>query len=184
MSQIERNDSPYGTLFSVDGERNAVEKTIEASSFLDRLRDLETRENVGEENPLSALLQLGTEWFEVEHGHFAKVDVADGTHTIAAASGAHSAVSEEKTRDLSTTYSRTVIAENAVLDLRNAPEEGWNEDPAYEAFGFCTYLGTKVVANGTFYGTPASPTGRRGTLRSPKRTPPRCTSSPERRDSC
>ncbi len=148
MAQIQETDFSHGRLFSVQEQDDDIEEHIEASPDPARLRELGS-----EDDPLQELLQLGREWLGAEHGYLTRIDIANGRHTIVEGSESHPAVPPGETRDLSTTYCRRILSENAILAVQNAPEEGWREDPAYEAFGFSTYLGAKVVMNGTFYGT-------------------------------
>jgi PAS domain S-box-containing protein len=142
----------FGSTFSFDDD-SAAEAAIDDSEFVDQIRGLVDGGPDHRDETLHALFQLGTEWLSVEHAHVARVDPAQGTHTIDRASGAEAVASPGVSRDLSATYCRRVIAQNATLALGNAPEQGWADDPAYEAFGWATYLGAKVVVDGTLYGT-------------------------------
>ena len=150
MPPAQSPDSPNG-FFSVEEDRETLEAAVEEQPYLDRLDALRPADSPSD--ALHALLQLGTEWLGVEHGHLARIDLADGTHTIEDVSGPHPTVSQGDTRDLSRTFCRSVLANNAALAIENAAEEGWDTDPAYEEFGVSTYVGAKVVAGTDFYGT-------------------------------
>ena len=144
--------SDIGVYFSAREPSARLRQTVDAPGFVDRLEAI-----LSAERPVSAslraLLRLGTEHLEVENGHLAEIDPAAGTHTIVAMSGSHPALSQDETRDLSVTYCRRVLARNAAMGLRRAPEQGWRDDPAYREFGFSTYVGAKVVTEDRLYGT-------------------------------
>ena len=142
-----------GGTFSFGDERTALEAAVGDPAFIDRVRALTDDGRADRDETIRALLQLGADRLGVEHGHLTRIDPARGTHTIDAVSGPHPAVTVGATHDLSTTYCRQVIARNATLVLGNAPDDGWAEDPAFEAFGLSTYLGAKVVVDGQLYGT-------------------------------
>ena len=152
MSQSQASpDASPGRLFSIEDDRTALMDTVEAPDYVARLDAIVADDDRRKPERLRALLQVGAERFGVETGLLARIDPAAGTHTIAEVYGPSPAGSETPT-DLSTTYARTVIAENAVLGVTNAPEQGWAEDPAYDRFGASTYLGAKVVVDGRLYG--------------------------------
>jgi PAS domain S-box-containing protein len=151
MMPVRLIDDTRGRLFAVEGDRDGLAETAGDAALRDRL-DAVASGGAGPD-AIQAVLQLGADWLAVEQGFLARIDVAAGTHTIAEVSGAPATTSEGETRGLSTTYCRTVLAENATLAVHDAPAQGWEADPAYEAFGARTYLGTKVVVDGAFYGT-------------------------------
>ena len=146
------HDASSGALFSIERDRDALVEAVGDPDYADRLEALVADDGRAQSARLRALLQVGAERFGVETGLLARVDPAAGTHTIVERHGP-SPAGPDDTADLSTTYGRTVIAENAVLGVTNAPEQGWDEDAAYDRFGAATYLGAKVVADGTLYGT-------------------------------
>ena len=140
-----------GRLFSIEDDRTALMDTVEAPDYAARLDAIVADDDRRKSERLRALLQVGAEWFGVETGLLARVDPAAGTHTITEVYGPSPAGSGTPA-DLSTTYARTVLAENAVLGVTNAPEQGWAGDAAYDRFGASTYLGAKVVVDGRLYG--------------------------------
>ena len=151
MSQPQASrKTPPGALFSIERDRDALVERIEDPDYPGRL-DTIVADDRSQSEPLRALLQVGAERFGVATGLLARVDPAAGTHTITEVYGSSPAGSGTPA-DLSTTYARTVIAENAVLGVTNAPEQGWAGDAAYDRFGASTYLGAKVVVDGRLFG--------------------------------
>ncbi len=152
MTQIREPDDATNDVPALEKHSSLIE-TIGDPAFVDRLRAITSAEYRNETEALRALLQFGADRLAVEHGHLTHIDPADGTHVVEVVSTSHPTVEVGVSRDLSTTYCRMVIANNATLSVGNAPEEGWDDDPAYDAFGFSTYLGSKVVVDGALYGT-------------------------------
>ena len=146
------NDASPGALFSIERDRDALVEAVGDPDYADRLEALVADDGRAQSDRLRALLRVGAERFGVEVGLLARVDPAAGTHTIVERHGP-SPAGPDDTADLSTAYCRTVIAENAVLGVTNAPEQGWAEDAAYDRFGAATYFGAKVVVDGALYGT-------------------------------
>jgi PAS domain S-box-containing protein len=54
---------------------------------------------------------------------------------------------------LSTAYCRHTVESDEPVAVDDAPAEGWEEDPAYEQFGFDCYLGATIHVNHEQYGT-------------------------------
>ena len=55
--------------------------------------------------------------------------------------------------DLETTYCRQAIETDSQFTLHDAPNQGWDDDPAFEAHGYHCYLGTPVYLDDEPYGT-------------------------------
>lgn len=153
MAPPQHAGASSGDPFSFDCDRPVLESTVGDPAFVDGVRERAADDGADRDETLRTLLQFGADWLGVEHGHLTRIDPAQGTHTIDAVSGPSDLVSVGDTRDLSTTYCRQVIAQNATVALGNAPDDGWDDDPAFEAFGLSTYLGAKVVVDGALYGT-------------------------------
>jgi len=97
-------------------------------------------------------LELGRRYLGVETAHIQRHD--GETHEVIASVGtADVAIPEGTTLDSATTYCRRTIEAATPVAVSNAPEEGWETDPAYEEHGWDCYLGTKVFVDGDIYGT-------------------------------
>ena len=55
--------------------------------------------------------------------------------------------------DLRTTYCRRTLESDSQVVLHDALNQGWADDPAFEAHGFHCYHGTTLRVNGELYGT-------------------------------
>lgn len=141
-----------GTFFSVDAGRVDVEEEIDNQECRNRLSALHANRSLETKEKLLLILQLGADWLRAENGYLTQANLADGTRTITDAHGPHSRIYEGAAVDLSKTYSRAVLAESSGLAIEDAPAQGWKEDAAYEAYGFSSYVGAKVVVNGELRG--------------------------------
>lgn len=154
MSDPQQRPRPYpGVFFSMSEDESALAGQIDSQEYRTRLEALVSGRNQETSDVLQALLELGTEWFEVEVGGLARIDPAEGTHTVVEQNGSRPIAEEEAGGPLSSTYCRAVLAEGEVLAVDDAPEQGWAGDQAYEKFGFSTYFGAKVVVGGDLFGT-------------------------------
>ena len=147
------SDSSSGFFFSIERDSGSLAEKTDNQESRTRLRAILADEAQSTSEKLRSVLQLGTEWFNVENGHLVRIDPAEGTHTITEVSGPHPKISRGDTSDLSTTYCRKVIAHNDALVVEDAPEQGLADDPAFRAFGLSMYLGAKVVVGEQLYGT-------------------------------
>lgn len=128
----------------------------------DRLREIFSSGGTSEEK-IRAALRLGAERLGTQFGQLARIDPRTGTHLATEVAspepaspgpeGLESGPEPGDRHSLSKTFCRKVLSEEETLAVQNAPEEGWEEDPAYKEFGLACYLGTKVVAGGDMYGT-------------------------------
>ncbi|WP_020222257.1 PAS domain S-box protein, partial [Halarchaeum acidiphilum] len=99
---------------------------------------------------LERLLALGRDYLDIPVGFF--TEVSDGQQRIDTIVG-DSDVEPGTTVPLSEAYCRQTVAQNDLVTVRNALEEGWGDDPAYERFGLGCYVGAKVTVDGAVYGT-------------------------------
>jgi len=70
-----------------------------------------------------------------------KIDEEQRRHSVVSVHG--SDIVEEGISDLSNTYCRKTIQSDGILDVHDAPWEGWENDPAYEEFGIGCYIGKR-----------------------------------------
>lgn len=117
-----------------------------------RLRETLLDDTLSPTEKIQQLLELGVQQLDVEGGYLNRIDSADGVHETTEVAGA---LPEEAstTRDLSVTYCRRVVSEGRALAVEHAEEQGWLDDPAYQKFGFSTYLGARVRSDGRVAGT-------------------------------
>jgi len=119
----------------------------------DRIRSIATRSNRSLEGDLRALLRFGAAQLGTERGFLTNINAGLGTHEIAVRSHPSPTLFPERTRKLSTTYCRSVLASGGPVSVHDAEAQDRAHDPAYQAFGLRCYIGAKVVVNDQLYGT-------------------------------
>jgi len=117
-----------------------------------QLRETLLDNDRGSTENIQRLLELGIRRLGMDGGYLNRIDSTEGVHETIAVAGMHSD-DASAARDLSVTYCRRVVAEGKALAVEHAEEQGWLGDPAYEKFGFSTYLGAQVRAGGDVSGT-------------------------------
>jgi PAS domain S-box-containing protein len=98
-------------------------------------------------------LAIVREFLGVEHGHIQRRDDDTTTDTIVASDGHNPDLTDGVTLDRATTYCRRVIDSDGPVELTDAPEQGWADDPSYQRHGLDCYLGTTIFVHGDVYGT-------------------------------
>lgn len=106
------------------------------------------------EERLERLLAEETAEFGLDVGFCSHIDVDTGTQQFDVVHGGTETVRAGATVPLGETYCRKTIAEpDGTMAISDAVAEGWGDDPAYEAYGLGSYLGTTVSLGGDLYGT-------------------------------
>jgi len=96
------------------------------------------------------LLELGCDYLDVPGGYFMQID--EGRQRVVTAVG-DDEVSPGETCPLEEAYCKRTVMRDELVTVQNAIEEGWEDDPAYERFGFGCYIGAKVTVGDDLYGT-------------------------------
>jgi len=131
--------------------RLETERYQEDERYRQRLLAITRDSETTPEEKTRRLLALGCDRFGTENGHLVKIDRDSGRHEVISASG--SDIISEGVSDLSMTYCRRTIESQNVLDIYNAPAQGWEDDPAYRNYGLSCYIGQKLLVDGKLYGT-------------------------------
>lgn len=95
-------------------------------------------------------LDIGAEYFGLPIGFFTRI--ADGTQEIVRAVGDHHLIQSGETCPLKDAYCRQTVEIEGVLAVQDVSVSSI-EGRAVETFDLGTYIGTKVVVNGSVYGT-------------------------------
>jgi len=151
-ASVERYALLAGRLEDAVERRRAKERLDRAeNSVPPRLYEVTTDTTLTVEQRIERVLEIGTEEFGYGVGYFTRID--DGIQEIRTAVGDNEAVRPGRTDPLEETYCRRVIETDETVLVGDALEDGWGDDPAYEAFGLRCYLGTPVEVDGDVYGT-------------------------------
>ncbi len=103
---------------------------------------------------LEQLFEREAAEFDFEYAFLSHIDPEAGTERFEVVHGSHEALKPDATVPLSKTYCRKTIADpEGTMAVDDAVAEGWEGDPAYEAFGMGSYVGTTVSVGDELYGT-------------------------------
>jgi PAS domain S-box-containing protein len=103
---------------------------------------------------LEAALEVGIEYFGVDHGYVTEIDRETGDWQIVTATDPPDGPFPEGLQlELATTYCRHTIHQGGVFTLYDAPEQGYGDDVAFETHGIHCYHGAPIVVEDETYGT-------------------------------
>lgn len=106
------------------------------------------------ESKIERALELGEEYLDVDTGVVTQTFEAESTwKAIISTEDDQSQLSEGTTLDLSNTYCRRVVQEDQPLKVHNAPQQGFEDDPAYQTHEVEAYFGTPLYENDEVSGT-------------------------------
>jgi signal transduction histidine kinase len=133
-------------------ERAAVAAELRATeSSLAALYETLSDRSLAFEARLRRVLEVGCDRLGVDYGFLTRI-TAD-TQRIVASTGTHPSLQPDEQCPLSEAYCRKTIRSDGLLGVHDAIADGWEADPAYDAFGLGCYLGGKVLVDGDLYGT-------------------------------
>ena len=128
--------------------------TDETLAYFQRLWRTLLAPEVDPRTSLRQLFEHETAEFELEHAFLSSIDLENETERSEVSYGPRETLQPGTTVPLSETYCRKTIADpKGTIAINDAPTEGWEEDPAYETYGFRSYLGTTVSVGDDLYGT-------------------------------
>jgi PAS domain S-box-containing protein len=124
----------------------------EAERYRGRLYEIVADAEATSEQRVNRLLELGCERLGVERGSLTRIE--NDTQRIVNAYDPSGEIEPGAECPLSRPYCRrTIEGTNPTLTVSHASESGWADDPAYETFGFETYVGSTLSVDGDLYGT-------------------------------
>lgn len=141
----DRVDSEFG-LAEFDPEVSGEE------AFRSQLYAITTHPEATPDTKLQRLLELGRRYLESENGHIVAIDREANHHEVEFATGSD-LVEVGTVSSLDRTYCRRTIVSDDILAIHDAVGQGLAEDPAFEAWGISTYIGSKLFVDRDLYGT-------------------------------
>ncbi|RKD93875.1 PAS domain S-box protein [Halopiger aswanensis] len=152
----DRNDEVERLAAAVDDLTSAVERRerhlAESERYRTELYRITSDSAASGDEKIRRVLELGCERLDVEAGFVSRIDPERDRYTVQFARGSD-LVQEAEESDLSTMYCRHTIDSDDLLEIYNAPAEGYEDDPAYAELGIGCYLGGRVEVDGDPYGT-------------------------------
>ena len=135
---------------NVTRQRQLEEQIERSATTLSRLYELTADQSTLAEK-VDQALAVTARHLNYPVGYLAHIE--DGTQEIIAATGEHELIQPGATDPIERTYCRKTITSDEPVTVSNAPDEGWENDPAFEHFGLRCYIGAKVTVGDELYGT-------------------------------
>lgn len=127
--------------------------TVTADEARRELYEIIRKEVPFEEKARDAL-ELGRQYLDADNGHLTRIDrETDHWEAMVSTDSVDGQFPPGLELELGTTYCRRTIAADSQIALHDAPNQGWETDPAFETHGLHCYHGTTLVLNGEPYGT-------------------------------
>jgi PAS domain S-box-containing protein len=112
------------------------------------------RKDIPFERKAREALELGRRYLDADNGHLTRIDrETDHWEAIVSTDPADGQFPSGLELDLTTTYCRRTLAEDAPIALHDAPNQGWADDPAFETHGLHCYHGTTLIVDDEPFGT-------------------------------
>ena len=106
------------------------------------------------EEVANKLLKLGEDYLDADNAYISLINREVGHCEIAASTfEPDGAFPTETTTEYDESYCRQTMESAEPVALHDAPAQGWETDPAYDAHGLDTYLGTRLTSGDEPYGT-------------------------------
>ena len=106
------------------------------------------------EEVANRLLELGENYLDVDNAYISLIDTGVGHYEIAASTfEPDGEFPTGTTPEYDETYCRRTMESAEPVALHDAPTQGWENDPAYDAHGLNTYLGSRLTREDEPYGT-------------------------------
>jgi PAS domain S-box-containing protein len=100
---------------------------------------------------IQSVLEIAADELDFPIAYFTDID--DQTQRIVASVGDHDEVTKGTVDPLEQTYCRKTVETESPMMIADAEAEGWEDDPAYQKFGFSCYIGAPVTVADDTYGT-------------------------------
>ena len=134
-----------------DGESETATQLVESERVLEQLHTVVTDASRSTDGKIRKLLEIGADWLGTEYGFLTRI--SDDTQRIVHSVGENPNLVPGSTTALSRAYCRRTIGREKPLGVTDAPNEGWEDDPAYEQYGLDCYLGSTIYVDGEKFGT-------------------------------
>lgn len=142
-----------GVIMDVTAQRER-QRMLEAHEEHRReLYDVVNDEELVPAERIDAMLEIGTDWLDLELGFVAAVDQERDRQEVVAANGDHDLIRPGAVTSLDRAFCRAVLEADAAVGVNDAVQDDWGDDPAYIEYGLSSYIGSKLYVDGEFYGT-------------------------------
>ncbi len=124
----------------------------EHESYRRRLYEIGSDTELSSEQKVRRTLELGCAYLDMESAFLTRID--EDTQRIVESHSPHELIQPGEECPLSSSYCRRTIEVDGPMIVEHAGDD-WKGDPAYERFGFESYVGSKLTIDGGRYGTVA-----------------------------
>ncbi|MFC7072733.1 PAS domain-containing protein [Halovenus rubra] len=135
----------------ITNKRRATTELEETIEVLHDLYVLGSDNDLSFERRLNRILELGSRRLDLPFGFLTQI--TEDEQTIISSRGDHELLQPGEKCPLEESYCRRTIEVDELLAVSDTPNEGWEDDPAYEVFELGCYIGGKVITNDELYGT-------------------------------
>jgi len=112
------------------------------------------RQEIPFEQKAREALELGVEYLGADNGHLTRINQeTNHWEAIVSTDPPDGRFPEGLRLDLETTYCRRTLDSSSQVTLWDAPNQGWDDDPAFETHGLHCYQGTTLILDEEPYGT-------------------------------
>jgi PAS domain S-box-containing protein len=112
------------------------------------------RKDIAADEKARRLLELGRRYLRADTGFLTRIDQeTDHWEVVVSTDPPGGQFPAGLELDLGNTFCRRTVRVGSQVALSDATKEGWDDDPAFEALGLHSYLGTPIVLDGVGYGT-------------------------------
>ena len=133
-------------------KQRETEKELEQSvEALHRLYKIASHPDASFEEKINRVVSLGSDRLGLPYGFLTRI-TGDRQHIITS-TGDHELLQPGETCALEESYCRKTIETDGLLTVHDAVEDEWSDDRAYDLFELGSYVGGKVVVDGSLYGT-------------------------------
>lgn len=130
-----------------------AETSLTGHKARQRLHEI-VRKDVPFNQKASEALELGKQYLGVDNGYLTRIDQeTDHWEIVVTTDTEDGQASPGLELELQNTYCRETIEDDTPLALHDAPNQGWDDDPAFEISGDHTYLGNPLITEDEPYGT-------------------------------
>ncbi len=141
----------FGTAQDITERKRAEKSLQQQSESLEDVYEIVSDTDLVLKEKLRRILKVGCDRLGVNAGYVSRVE--EDHQIFRAVYDPDGRIEEEQRLPLEKSYCRETITRDAPYTVFEASSEGWQNDPAYEQFGFESYIGKKVSIKEEFMGT-------------------------------
>jgi PAS domain S-box-containing protein len=140
-----------GIQTDITQHKQAEQEMQKSEASIRELYEVTAAQNLSFEQRLNNLLEMGCRRFDLDIGALARVE--DGCYTILAVKISDDSIAPGNSYILEQTFCNEVLNQPEPFCVEHASDSTWSNHPGHTGFGIESYIGTRVYAGSTIYGT-------------------------------